>query len=202
MEINTGEAQGALNIVFIAAQKVSSTPNAQRTLLGAMKRAADDTFALRLLQFTERRDRNKILTNFANVNVEELKRAFVDRMRQRYGPNVEMQQVNIARGDWRAFRVWVDNSDEDAAIEQDFWRRFIGTSRKRLAQAINFIYPGGNVAWQEDPTPIINRLFPTEETARLLTELPENEQLDEVEASGIARYQALLQGTYPSPGQL
>ncbi len=197
-----GEAQRGLNIVFIAAQKLSSTPGAQRTLLGAMERAADDTFALRLLRFTENRDRNKILTDFANVNVEELKGAFVERMRRRYGPEAEIQQVNIAQGDWWAFRVWVDSSAEDASMERDFWRRFIGASRKRLAQAINFIYPGGNVTWQEDPTPIINRLFPIEETARLLTELPENEHLEEVEASGIARYQALLRGTYPSPGQL
>jgi hypothetical protein len=87
-------------------------------------------------------------------------------------------------------------------MEQQFWRQFIGRSRKRLAQAINFLYPGGNAVWSESPTTIIERLFPTQEIGHLLKDLPA-EQLDETEAKGIERFEALLQGKYPrSPGDL
>ena len=200
---NIGEAARGLNIVFTAAQKVSASPAVQQVLSGAMTRATDDTFAARLVQFTENKDRNKVLTDFSHVNVEDLKHVFVERMRQRYGPSVNIQQVSIAQGDWWAFRLWADSSAEDTEIERGFWRRFVGRSRKRLAQAINFIYPGGCV-WSDDPTPIVDKLFPMDETARLL-ELPDDQdnQLDEVETRGIERFRNLLNGKYPqNPGDL
>ncbi len=46
--MNIGEAARALNIVFEVAQKLAGTPAVQRALRGAMIRAGDDTFALRL----------------------------------------------------------------------------------------------------------------------------------------------------------
>jgi hypothetical protein len=78
-------------------------------------------------------------------------------------------------------------------MEHDFWRRFAGQSRKRLAQAINFIYPDG-VFWDTNPFPAVNDLFPTSEIQDLLRDLPDDEQLDEVETRGIARFQELLKG--------
>lgn len=120
-------------------------------------------------------------------------------MRQRYGPSADPDKVDISRGDWRALRVWVDSSPEEAAIEQDFWRRFV-TTRKRLARAITLVYPGGNAVWDTDPRPIIDKLFPMKEADRLLQELPD-EQLDEVERKEISRFEALLQGKYPKAGE-
>ena len=125
--------------------------------------ASDDTFAVRLLTYTENKDRNKILTDFSNVNASEVRRRFMERMRQRYGPGKDIQTVSIAQGDWKAFSLWLQNSADDREIEQDFWRRFIGRSRKRLAQAINFVFPA-NVVWEgNDPIPAVNSLFPTDE---------------------------------------
>ena len=83
-------------------------------------------------------------------------------------------------------------------MEQDFWRRFIDRRRKSLAQAINFLYPA-SVAWQQDPTPTISSLFPLDEFARLLNELPEDDPLDEVETKGIERMHELLKGKYHTP---
>ncbi|MFZ3331857.1 MAG: P-loop NTPase fold protein, partial [Candidatus Acidiferrales bacterium] len=194
--INIGEAARALNLVFSAAQKVSATPGAQRILEGAMVRASDDTFAYRIVEYTANSDRNKVLTNFSNVKVDAVKAAFMERMRKRYSPQ-DIQTVNIAQGDWRSFGFWANNSDEDRSIEQGFWYRFIGDSRKKLAQAINFIYP--RMAWTSDPTTMIDQIFPMAEFARLLNELPEGEQLDEAETKGIARMQDLLAGKYPNP---
>ncbi len=197
--MNVGEAARALNIVFTAAQKLSSTPGAQRVLEGAVVRASDDTFAIRLLAFTEQRNRNKILTDFSNVDVAAVKRAFIERMRERYGSDRDSQAVDIAHGDWHAFRSWAGNSEEDREIERGFWRRFTGQSRKRLAQAINFVFPD-NLAWEgNDPIPAVNSLFPTDEFKRLIEQLPEDEQLDEVERKGISRMQELLAGKYRGP---
>ena len=51
--INTGEAARALNIVFESAQRFSGSTKAHQILVGAMTRATDDTFALRLLEYTK-----------------------------------------------------------------------------------------------------------------------------------------------------
>jgi hypothetical protein len=198
--MNLGEAAKALNIVFIAAQKLSSSSMAQQILENAMIRTTDDTFAKRLLEFTQNKDRNRVLTDFSHIDTDKVKGAFVDRMRRRYGPTVEASQVDITKGDWWAFRFWTDNSADDAKIEQEFWRKFIGTSRKWLAQMVNFIYPGGNTIWSEDPRPMIDKLFPTSDVAQLLSDLPA-ENWDEVEAKGIERFESLLEGRYPrEPG--
>lgn len=198
--MNIGEAARALNIVFLAAQKLSQTSALQQVLEGSMSRATDDTFARRLLEYTQNRDRNKILTDFSNVDADKLKNEFIERMRRRYGPGVDINQVDILKGDWWAFRIWADNSPEDASIEQEFWRRFIETSRKRVAQTINFVYPGG-IVWQEDPRPIVDKLFPTEEIADLLRQLPADE-LNDVEAKAVERFNELLRGRYQTgPGE-
>lgn len=194
--INIGEAARALNLVFSAAQKVSATSAAQRVLEGAMERASDDTFAYRLVEYTANPDRNKVLTNFSKVNADAVKAAFMERMRMRYSPR-DIQTVNIAHGDWRAVGFWAENSDEDRVIEQEFWRRFIGRSRKKLAQAINFIYP--RMAFTSDPRPIIDKIFPMAEFESLLVDLPQGEALDEVEKTGISRMQDLVSGKYPNP---
>ena len=199
--MNIGEAARAINIVFIAAQKLSRTSAAQRVLEGAMEHATDDTFAKRLLEYTQNRDRNKILTDFANVDPDRLKRAYIDRMIRRYGPSADINQVDITKGDWLAFRFWTDNSDADRAIEQEFWHRFTRASQKRLAQAINFLYPNGTV-WSDDPRPIIDKMFPITEITELLKVLPP-EDLDSVETKAIERFQVLLGGKYPrGPGDL
>jgi hypothetical protein len=193
--MNVGEAAFALNIVFIAAQKVS-TSHAQRVLEGAMAYASDDTFAERILNHTEDRTKNKILTDFSSIDVAAIKRAFIQRMRMRYPASHAPTEI-LTQSDWYAFRRWVENSDDDRKMEQEFWRKYIGLSRKRLAKAINFIYPG-DCFWREDPTAIVDMLFPLAEITQLLCEVIEGEGLDDVETRGLARMKDLLAGKYPS----
>ncbi|MCU1311820.1 MAG: P-loop domain protein, partial [Candidatus Angelobacter sp.] len=193
--MNIGEAARALNIVFEAAQKVSSNSRVQDVLSGSMMRATDDTFAIRILIYTEDKGRNKVLTNHANVKPEAIKTAFAERMRRRYGSSVDAATVNAKQLDWWAFGNWLRSSPEDQAIEQDFWRRFVGGSRKRLAQATNFLYPA-NVAWNGNPNEIVTTYFPLEEIDSLLQRLPDTEILDEIETKGIERIQGLISGIY------
>lgn len=194
--VNIGEAARALNIVFESAQRFSQTSKVQEILTGAMRRATDDTFALRLLEYTEKRDRNKILTNFKYVDLQNLKAVFMERMRQRYGEGVDASKVDITKGDWWAFRKWAENSAEDQKFESDFWRRYVGMSRKRLAQAINFLYPPG-FTWSEDPRNLIQKFVPVTELVKLLETLDgQGEQLDGIEISAIDRFKELTEGKW------
>lgn len=197
--MNLGEAARALNIVFESAQKLATKPAAQGVLEGSMERAKDDTFAARLLEYTEDRERNKVLTDFSHIDPAKVREAFMRRMRKQYGQSDSSTTANIAHGDWRAFREWVNNNDQDCVSGQQFWRSFIGESRKRFAQAINFIYPG-NVSWSSDPRPIIDKFFPLQEAAQLVKTLPNTEELTEAESKGIERFEKLLTGTWGLPG--
>ena len=194
--LNVGEAARALNLVFMAAQKLSKTPKAQKLLVEALTQATDDTFAFRIFEYTRDQQRNKILTDFSGINADEIKGALVERMRRRYGPDVPVETIEIEYADWPAFRLWADNSPEDQALEHSFWRRFIGRSRKRLAQTLNFIYPSGTV-WTSDPSQFVEKLFPFEEARTLLRELTEDAQLGEVEAKALERFAELLEGKWP-----
>jgi len=123
-----------------------------------MELATDDTFAIRLLEFIEHKDRNKVLTNFSHIDPLKVRAAFIARMEARYGKAVDAPNVNISQGDWRAFNVWAGNTPGDRETEQDFWRRFIGSSRKKLGQALGFLFPTG-FTWSDDPRPLIDNLF-------------------------------------------
>ena len=194
--MNVGEAARALNIVYEAAQKTSSTTRGQSVLLRSMKLASDDTFAIRLLEYTEDRDRNQILTNFSHIDPGAVRIAFFERMSARYGRAVDAPSVNISQGDWRAFKLWVEagNSPADKETAQDFWRRFIGSSRKRLAQALGFLFPSG-YSWSQDPRPLVDNLFPLMEAKNLLENLKDDE-LDELEHGHVKRFEEMLGGKW------
>lgn len=118
-------------------------------------------------------------------------------MRKRYSSVYEAGPPTSQLG-WWAFRRWAEHSQEDRQIEQDFWRGFIGSSRKKLAQAIDFIYP--SVLWRDDPTAAVDALFPLAEIKVLLAALAE-EDLDNTERLAIERMTELLRGRYQtSPG--
>jgi KAP family P-loop domain len=189
---NAGEPSHALHVVFTAAQKHSNLC-AQRVLEGATVRATHDSFAWQILNLTGEQKTN-ILTDYSHIDIPKLRLAFCRRMRQLYGPGRSNSQPKLLQLDWWAFRDWASSSDEDRCFEQDFWRGFM-TTRKLLAQAINFVFPGFWY-WNQDPTPIINEIFPLEEFARLLRELPESTDLDESEKRALDRMQQLIEGKY------
>lgn len=195
--LGLGEFGHALAIVFSAAQKISATGAIQRLLEGAVARASDDAFAFNLLDNVENRERNRMLTDFTNVDASGIQGAFLERMRKRYSSVYEAGPPTSQLG-WWAFRRWAEHSQEDRQIEQDFWRGFIGSSRKKLAQAIDFIYP--SVLWRDDPTAAVDALFPLAEIKVLLAALAE-EDLDNTERLAIERMTELLRGRYQtSPG--
>lgn len=190
--LNIGEAARALNIVFEVAQKFSSTTKVQQVLVGSMARAADDTFARRLWEYTKDKERNKVLTNLSNVNTEAVKNAFIERMRNRYASRAN---ASIAQGDWWAFRIWGENSEEDRTMAYAFWRQYVGHSQKRLAQAFNFVFPP-NTTWDQDPTPILDSFFPVKEMGDLFETSTIDGNLDESEEKAVERFRNLLKGKW------
>lgn len=194
--LTMGETGRAVNIILAAAQKLADTPLVQTMLENAMDRSSDDTLPFRLLESIENKDRNRILTDYTNVDPSGVKEAFLQRMRNKYGAD----RIDLSQTDFQALRYWAGNSDKDRQTEQSGVRKFIGQSRKRLAQVINVIYPDHSV-WSADPVPIVNNLFPIEEIRDLLQTLPNDEILDEAESHTIERIQRLFAGEYPTPSR-
>lgn len=192
--VNIGEAARALNIVFEVAQKFSGTTKVQRILTESLLQAADDTFATRIWEYTRDKDRNKILVNFSNIDVAGIKEAFMVRMRNRYGPNSPIA-IDINQADWWAFRAWGENSETDREMAYNFWRHYIGQSRKRLAQAINIVYPTGTT-WETDPSIVIGSFFPVVEAKHWLESLSEDAELNSVESDAIDRFRNLQEGKW------
>lgn len=179
----------AVQVVSAVAQRLSATPSVQRVLEGCIARATNDAFADALLHSLEDGGGHRALVESSNAEKAAIKRVFIQRMRERYGPESE---VSVTPTSHLAFSRWAENSGDDQRLEQEYWRRFIGRSRKRLAQAINVLYPGG-FAWRENPTPLLDRLFPTAEIGALLKDLPNDEPLDDAERGGIERMRRLLE---------
>ncbi len=180
------EAGRGLLFVFEVVERFSKTATIQRVLENALKAAADDTFAVRLLSFSGvRREQNKIVRDFSNVDANSLEEVFVARMESRYGPKVDAMKVNLAQGDREAFGIWVNHSDRSRDVEIQFWRRFIGGGRKRLAMAVDFLFPAG--LWTSDPQPFVDRLFPLGSFKELAERLPVDGELTESENRALGR---------------
>ncbi len=188
------EAGRALVIVFEVAQRFSKSSKVQDILEASIANAADDTFAVRILELSKQ-DRNKILLDFSHVNADGLKEVFVKRMEHRYGPEARMSDVKLAQGDRNAFVIWAKHSDTARGMEIQFWRQFVDHSQKRLVQAVDFIFPG-NVLWETDPTPHVDLLFPIEEFKELLETSPQEGQLDENETRTLERLRELISGKF------
>lgn len=191
--VHVGEGAEAVNIIFAAVQRFAGTKLGETILCEALRRASDDTMAERLLRFSEDPSRNEILRDFSHVDLSLVRQTFMQRMQDRYGDHAA---ISLEQMDWQALRLWVENSEADRNVEQACLRRFIGGSRKRLAQVINLIYPGGNNVWRENPTDLLDRFFPIEEIKALLKDLPEGELLSEAEVGAITRMQELFEGRY------
>jgi hypothetical protein len=194
-DVMLGESLRAINVVFEAAQKFSSSSRAQQILVGAMNRATDDTFALRILELTEKTERNKILINFDHIDAKGLNNTLDERMRKRYGCDADVDKVDIATGDLWAFRKWARSSEDDRKAVAIFWRRYIGASRKKLAKAISFLYPGG-FSWSEDPRVFISTTFPFDELRQFAETLKNGEPLDETESNAMVRFGELVEGKW------
>ena len=85
-------------------------------------------------------------------------------MGNRYGRDVDIADVNLEFSDPKAFNLWgasdltkegITIDPEDRAIQRDFWLRYIGKSRSRLAQAFGGSFMPETYSYQSDPTAFV-----------------------------------------------
>jgi hypothetical protein len=85
-------------------------------------------------------------------------------------------------------------------MERTHLRRFIGSSRKRLAQVVSFAFPTG-IRWKDGrPSPVVDQVFPVNEFGQLLDDLPEGEPLDDTEKEAIACMEKLVASSWQGKG--
>jgi hypothetical protein len=179
------------------AQRMPNDSEIQSLLTKAIARSLDDTFGILIIRRLENEDVNDPFVDRSKVVLPDLKNAFIERMRKKYQPGAD---IVLSQCDVQALRLWVENSDSDRTAEQQFWRVFIGQSRKRLAQVSDLIY--GTGVWREDPTSFVDGFFPTLEIKFLMEKLPTNEVLDTTETSALERMTLLFQGKYSNISNL
>ena len=192
---SAAEAGKAMAIIFEVAQRFSQSAEVQKVLEDSILAATDDTLAFRLLTFCLAPERNKILKDFSHVRADALKKTFAQRMRRRYVERFEDLDTSLAQCDRSAFVLWAESSSEDREAEVGFWRRYVDSSRKRLAKMCDILFPSGTL-WESDPSPHIDRLFPLSELEMLNDGLPNDPMLEEVENRALNRMRKLIGGGF------
>ena len=159
--------------------------------------ASDDTLALRLLQLTDPR-----LDAGLEITYRQLAPAFMQRMREKYGPDAPAETMDLSTSDPNAFLQWGMQSEEagydpeDRRIQRDFWLRRIGSSRKALADTFEQFLLPSSYHYPENPVPHVENKLPLSELARLFRELPRTEVLDKGQEASLLRLEKLLAGEF------
>lgn len=142
-----GEAGHAIRIVIRVAEKVPTSERAA-LLSQCIVEAADDTMALRILTRLTGQQSDFNL----GVSLEQVYSSFAKRMRSRYGPGVDAVSIDLSTSDPEAFNLWGLRDPADRAAQYDFWLRYIGESKSRLARSFQGIFMPVGI-YEKDPTP-------------------------------------------------
>jgi hypothetical protein len=174
-----GEAGHVLRMILVIAQRLSRTERVA-FLRECILNASDDTMAFRILTILPQQEGDSKI----DVSVADLYASFIMRMRTRYGRNVDATNMDLSTSDPWAFNYWgsdfstkgIKSDPEDRKIQNEFWLRYIGNSRSRLAQAFRkFFFPIG--VYNEDPASLVQNRISLVDLKRLYEELPEDAAL-------------------------
>jgi predicted KAP-like P-loop ATPase len=193
-----GEAGHVLRIVLRICQRLSRSK--RRGLLEeCILEATDDQMAFNILTKLTAKQEDLDL----EVSLAELYPAFVKRMRIRYGREVDATKVDLSTSYPWAFNYWgLDKIDgitidpEDRAIQQDFWLRYIGDSRARLAQTFRTVFVPSAVSYTSDVAPFVENKISLEDLRRLYEQLPDDGTLNNSERQALRTVRRLLAGEF------
>jgi hypothetical protein len=190
MFIFLAEAGYALRIVIRVAEKIAMQER-EALLSQCILEAADDTMAFRVLT---RLTGNK--SDFdLGISMEQLYPRFAERMRTRYGPEVNPRNVDLTTSDKDAFNLWGHKDAADKATQYDFWLRYIGESRSRLARTFEGIFmPLG--LFDSDPTPYVENKISTSDLKRLFEILPDDNAMTDSDRRSLRRLKRFLDGDF------
>jgi hypothetical protein len=141
-----GEAGHVLRMILSVALKLRSSERVE-FLKDCILRSVDDSLSFRIFRNLPQQQDGPNL----QIQYDQLYPAFIQRMRTRYGKDTDAAHVDLAQSDPRAFEVWsisdenpfgVSPDPKEREIQHDFWRRYIGTDRRRLLKAFDvFLLP-------------------------------------------------------------
>jgi KAP family P-loop domain len=195
-----GEAGHVLRMILLIALRLSKTDRLA-FLQDCISEATDDTMSFRILTLlpAQKGDDN------IGISVGELYESFAKRMRNRYGRNVDALNFDLSKSDSWALEYWgrdlrasgIPTDPEDRKIQNDFWLRFIGNSRTRLAKAFReFFLP--MAAYSADPAPLVQNRISLEDLNRLYKELPDDPTLTDLDRKSLDTLRRFLDGEFKS----
>jgi hypothetical protein len=129
-----------------------------------------------------------------DVSIVDLYEAFAERMRKRYDRDVDAANFDLSTSDSWALEYWGRNP-EDRKIQNEFWLRYIGNSRARLAYAFReFFLP--LAAYTVDPTTFVQNRISLDDLKRLYDDLPDDPAMTDSDHKSLKRLGRLLAGEF------
>jgi hypothetical protein len=192
------EAGHALRIILRVCERLPR-PERIGLMSEVISTASDDTLALRVLtNLTGHHDDFDLAVSFG-----DLYPVFTKRMRTRYGRDADAMNIDLSTSDPMAFDFWgrhlkeeVATVDpEDRAIQHDFWVRYIGNSRIRLARAFRtFLLP--TWIYQEDPSIAVENKISVAKLKELYDQVPEEPGLTADDRVSLRTLERFLAGEF------
>ncbi len=185
-----GEAGHVLRLVNRVAEK---TPQTERAALlsQCIAEASDDTMALWILTKLAGKQSGFDL----GVSLEDIYPSFAKRMRARYGRDVNAANVDLSTADQQAFNLWASHDTDDRSAQHDFWLRYIGESRTRLADTFLGIFMPLGI-YETDPTPFVENKISISDLGRPYDSLPDDPGLTETQRKSLQWLKRLLDGEF------
>jgi len=184
-----GEAGHVLRLILFVAQRLSKADRIA-FLRKCILNSSDDTMAFRILTVLTKQESESNI----DVSIADLNESFAERMRKRYGREVDAANFDLSSSDSWALEYWGRNP-ADRKIQNEFWLRYIGNSRARLALAFRQIFLP-MAAYSVDPTSLVQNRISLEDLKRLDNGLPDDPALTEVDRKSLKRLGRLLAGEF------
>lgn len=170
-------------------------------LTECIDKAADDTMAFRIITgLTDPKS-----DGYLGISFAELYPAFIQRMRKRYGRNVDASTVDLTTSDPPSFNMWgmrhfsksdVQPDPEDREIQHDFWKRYIGHNKGRLIRLFNEVFMPDKSIYESDPEPFVEHMISVDLIRKLFTELPDDFDPNDVPVRYVNRLKRFLRGDF------
>jgi hypothetical protein len=184
-----GEAGHVLRMILFVAQKLSKTERIA-FLRQCILNSTDDTMAFRISTILTQQEGDSNL----DISIADLNEAFAERMRKRYGRDVDAANFDLSTSDSWALEYWGRNP-EDRKIQNEFWLRYIGNSKARLAYAFReFFLP--LAAYTVDPTTFVQNRISLDDLKRLYNDLPDDPAMTDSDHKSLKRLGRLLAGEF------
>jgi hypothetical protein len=191
------EAGHVLRLVIGVSEEVP-TSGRLAVLSMCISEATDDTMALRITSHIPGKHPDFDL----EVTVPDIYPSFTKRMRLRYGPSIDASSIDLSSSDPLAFDLWgriniegIAPDPEDRRIQSDFWRRYIGNKKSRLAEAFRrFLLP--NMVYITDPATAVENKISISDLKELLGALPDDGTLTEADQQSLRTLRRLLDGEF------